>query len=488
MAKRIKRTRQTNRSEAVTHKPGTRPMAALRPIAWSAVVGAAFAVAVAGPAHADPTTVPDPGSRPMPAGQLRLPGQAPSQPASIAPVPGPLATLVMQAEIEVAILGERRTELAEQLTTAQATTSEAERAWRAAAERVAELRAAVQSDAEAAYKSANELSPYGGFGSDILDLGKLLPRTETPEDGKPQITPWDISRAEEHERTTFRAYGDALLAESGLFSQHATVEASFTQKNAALIKLKADNAQQLARIEAEREAYEQSQSGKYGKAGINVDGEASHPKALAAVRFALSQLRKPYEWGAEGPSTYDCSGLMWASYRSVGITLARVARDQYRTTTPIPVDQLLPGDLVFFGTNRSDWRTVHHVGMYIGDGKMVHSPSTGDVVKISTVWWSRFFGATRVIGAVPAPPVITPPTTQPPATTPPPASPAPPLSPLPRSTKPAPSPSPTPTEPESPTATPGSTTAPPPTQPESPPPSTQESASPSPTGSAVPVP
>lgn len=449
MARRTRQVRQPDRSWEVTRHRAARPMAALRPVAWSAVVGAAFAVVVAAPAHADPNAVPDAGSRPAPAGELRLPGQQPSQGfVPPAPVPGPLATQIMAAETEVGLLGEQLKSLNQQLADAQAQTAQAEASWTAATNQVAELRAAASSAAEEAYKSAHELAPYGGLGSDLRDIGKLLPRTAQPP-AERQITPWDIARAEENERLASRFYADSLLAEQGLASQQATVSSTFKVKQAALVKLKTDNATQLARIEAEREAFEQSQAGRYGKAGINVDGQAAHPNALRAVQFALAQLGKPYEWGAEGPNRFDCSGLMWAAYRSVGVTLQRVSRDQYRTTTQVSVDKLLPGDLVFFATNRSDWTTIHHVGMYIGDGKMVHSPSTGDVVKISTVWWSRFFGATRVIGAVPAPPVSTPPVSTPPATKPPtskpPASPSPtpPSSPSPDPTSPSPDPDPT---------------------------------------------
>jgi hypothetical protein len=146
--------------------------------------------------------------------------------------------------------------------------------------------------------------------------------------------------------------------------------------------------------------------------GGTVAGMTAHPKALDAVRFALGELGKPYVWGDEGPDSYDCSGLMWAAYRSTGKTLNRVAKDQYYGTRNRPVSRyaLLPGDLLFF-SETSNWQDIHHVGMYIGGGKMVQAPTTGDVVKISTVWWSRFFAATRVYGEVPAPtrtPILTP--------------------------------------------------------------------------------
>jgi cell wall-associated NlpC family hydrolase len=485
-------------------------MAALRPVAWSVVVSAAFAVFIAAPAYADPADVPDVGARPAPSGELRLPGapQTPTLPG-IPAVPGPLSNQILAAETEVALLGEQLTSLGDRLVTARSTTSQAEQAWRTANDRLTELRSASESSAEEAFKSAHELEPFGSFGSDLRELGRLLPRTDEPE-VEAEVTPWDIARAEETERETFQAYGDALIAEQGLGSQQATVQTSFNQKHAALVKLRADNADQLARIEAEREAYEQSQAGQYGKPGINIDGKEAHPNALKAVQFAISQRGKPYEWGAEGPNRYDCSGLMWAAYRTVGVTLQRVAKDQYRTNTSISQDQLLPGDLVFFAADKNDWTSIHHVGMFIGDGKMVHSPTTGDVVKISTVWWSRFFGAVRIIPAVDkpittpppttppptTPPPTTPPTTPPPTTPPPPAPPTlPPPSP-PKPPRPTP-PSETPADPPgTPTNSPGdggatqapATGSPASTEPQTPTPEGAAPATPAPTGSAVPTP
>jgi hypothetical protein len=121
------------------------------------------------------------------------------------------------------------------------------------------------------------------------------------------------------------------------------------------------------------------------------------------VAFALSQLGKPYEWAAEGPNSYDCSGLVFASYLSVGVKLPRVANNQYGAGQPVLASQLLPGDLIFFSTNPSDWRQIHHVAMYIGNGKVVQAPTFGEVVKISPIWFSEYFGATRIIPAIAAP-------------------------------------------------------------------------------------
>jgi hypothetical protein len=130
--------------------------------------------------------------------------------------------------------------------------------------------------------------------------------------------------------------------------------------------------------------------------------------ALTALQFALAQLGKPYEWGAEGPSTYDCSGLVQTAYAAAGIGLPRTARQQYLSTNQVAVTALLPGDLLYFATDRSDWNTIHHIAIYLGDGMMLHAPTTGDVVKISPVWWAEFFGATRAVPGVNGPSVVIP--------------------------------------------------------------------------------
>lgn len=107
-------------------------------------------------------------------------------------------------------------------------------------------------------------------------------------------------------------------------------------------------------------------------------GEISE-KRVEVVNVALSQLGKPYVWGAIGPNSFDCSGLMQYSYKQIGINILRTSRQQYSSTKKITVEELQPGDLVFIGKTPA---TIHHVMMYIGNGYTVEAPSSGDVVKI----------------------------------------------------------------------------------------------------------
>jgi cell wall-associated NlpC family hydrolase len=123
--------------------------------------------------------------------------------------------------------------------------------------------------------------------------------------------------------------------------------------------------------------------------GIAPNVPAPGPQAQQAINAALSKLGSPYVWGATGPSQFDCSGLMQWAYNQAGITLPRSSREQSTFGTAVSRSQLQPGDLVFY------YSPVSHVGMYLGDGKMVHAPTSGDVVKISPLQ-SQYVGARRV--------------------------------------------------------------------------------------------
>jgi cell wall-associated NlpC family hydrolase len=155
-------------------------------------------------------------------------------------------------------------------------------------------------------------------------------------------------------------------------------------------------AQRAARLRAARRAAEVRRQGWAAGAGGTVRSPAN--AAQRAVAFALRQLGKPYQWGATGPDTYDCSGLTQAAYRHAGVAIPRVSAAQWNAGPHIGMDQLRVGDLVFFATNLSDPSTIHHVGMYIGRGLMVEAPFTGAVVRISSIGRAGYIGAVRPTG------------------------------------------------------------------------------------------
>ena len=106
---------------------------------------------------------------------------------------------------------------------------------------------------------------------------------------------------------------------------------------------------------------------------------ASSSAAQVAVDTALAQQGKPYVWAAAGPGSYDCSGLMLYAYAAAGINLPHSSAMQAQIGTPVSRSELRPGDLVFF------YSPVSHVGMYVGNGQMVHAPTFGDVVKVASI-------------------------------------------------------------------------------------------------------
>jgi cell wall-associated NlpC family hydrolase len=138
------------------------------------------------------------------------------------------------------------------------------------------------------------------------------------------------------------------------------------------------------------------------KLGSNIDPGSSKEncsilasgRAETVLRFACAQLGKSYVFGGAGPNVWDCSGLTMMAYKQVGINLGHYVPDQYDASRRISKSQLQPGDLVFFDNNG-------HEGIYVGNGKFLHAPHTGDVVKISSLndaWYtSAYNGAGRLL-------------------------------------------------------------------------------------------
>ncbi len=113
---------------------------------------------------------------------------------------------------------------------------------------------------------------------------------------------------------------------------------------------------------------------------------ASSNQGDIAANWALTQLGKPYQWGAAGPGTYDCSGLTMMAWARAGVSLLHYTGYQWEEGPHVPLDQLQRGDLLFYATNNSDPDTIHHVGIYIGNGMMVDAPFTGADVRIDSIY------------------------------------------------------------------------------------------------------
>lgn len=120
-----------------------------------------------------------------------------------------------------------------------------------------------------------------------------------------------------------------------------------------------------------------------------VAGDGGTAAAQAAVQAALTKLGKPYSWGATGPDAFDCSGLLLWSYGQAGVSLPRTSTAQSGLGPRVPMTALMPGDLLW---------SPGHIGMYIGNGQMVHAPTTGDVVKVIQVSSMSWSSANRPTG------------------------------------------------------------------------------------------
>ncbi|MFE6056397.1 NlpC/P60 family protein [Kitasatospora sp. NPDC056446] len=122
---------------------------------------------------------------------------------------------------------------------------------------------------------------------------------------------------------------------------------------------------------------------------LNAPAAPASGRAASVIAFAQAQLGKPYGWGKTGPATFDCSGLTSMAYRSAGVTIPRMSQDQWNFGPHVDRANLQPGDLVFF------YDDLHHVGLYIGDGKMIHAPRTGKNIEVLPISVMPYKGAVR---------------------------------------------------------------------------------------------
>jgi peptidoglycan DL-endopeptidase CwlO len=136
-----------------------------------------------------------------------------------------------------------------------------------------------------------------------------------------------------------------------------------------------------------------------GAAGAGQADESAVPQAAlsAMLKAAMSRRGMPYVWGAAGPTSFDCSGLVQWSFRQAGIVMPRVAADQALSGPSVPVSQLQPGDLLFYHTDPTDPTYISHVAIYLGNGWMEQAPEPGlDVEAVPADFGTEFAGAVRV--------------------------------------------------------------------------------------------
>ena len=176
----------------------------------------------------------------------------------------------------------------------------------------------------------------------------------------------------------------------------ADADRQLAAANNVLAGLQAQERKRLAAIDARAHRASQTAAHRAQQQISTRPIPGVNPRATKAVRYALAQVGDRYVAAASGPNSFDCSGLTMTAWRQAGVSLPHLSYSQYSKVRKIPLSQAKPGDLVFYFGG-----SVHHVGMYIGGGKMVHAANPGDGVEISSVlgpWYRTYFtGVGRVL-------------------------------------------------------------------------------------------
>jgi cell wall-associated NlpC family hydrolase len=256
------------------------------------------------------------------------------------------------------------------------------------------LAAAARSDEES-YRKQVDVVTMATFESGNLDQLDALLAARSPQDFLDQMSALETISSEYRTvlTTLISKVGEADRAQTDAAAAVARAQAAVAEAAAAEQQLGARKRDADARIAtAERLLRALSPAERRDRNGPTVSAPPISGAGIgvAALRAAASQLGKPYRWGAEGPGSYDCSGLTSWAFAHAGVTLPRSSSQQALVGTPVSWNEMQPGDLVFY------YSPVSHVGIYAGDGKFINAPQSGDVVRYQNVSRSAFSGARRL--------------------------------------------------------------------------------------------
>ncbi|MFD3733253.1 NlpC/P60 family protein [Streptomyces sp. NPDC058632] len=208
-------------------------------------------------------------------------------------------------------------------------------------------------------------------------------------------------RADALARRARKALDDQLALTERRGKQRDTVRERLGEVEELLASLTPGRLAALAELERTEAAEKQAEfmaSGALGAPGTpgapgvpGAPGGRRTPSAAGdrALRYAVEQIGKPYEWGAEGPAAYDCSGLTSEAWGTAGTPVPRTSQEQWARLDRIPLDELRPGDLVVYFPDAT------HVALYLGDGMVVQAPRPGARVKVSPIAANPVLGAVR---------------------------------------------------------------------------------------------
>ncbi|MEU4044218.1 NlpC/P60 family protein [Streptomyces antibioticus] len=365
-------------------------------LACTAVTAALAAQVVLAPGAA--WAVPEP----EPAGPSATASPEPAGPAADAPPDAGAAAPGGRSVAELLTELQRLYREAERATEAYNATEEKLKEQRAATERLdtalAEARLSLHESRGAAgrlarqqYQGSTDLSPYVRLllardPQHALEQGHVIGRLarERAE---------TVDRLEGGERRSdelARAARTALDAQLTLAERRKKERDDVRRRLGDVEKLLASltTAQLAAIAELEQAGVAEAQKRVMASGDLDDDRPPS-AEGDRAVRYAVEQIGKPYEWGAEGPASYDCSGLTSEAWGHAGTPIPRTSQEQWARLPRIPLNRLRPGDLVLY------FPEATHVALYLGDGMVVQAPRTGERVKISPIASNPVLGAVR---------------------------------------------------------------------------------------------
>lgn len=175
-----------------------------------------------------------------------------------------------------------------------------------------------------------------------------------------------------------------------------TIEKRIATAEATEARLSEEQRRRLAALDKEKADEAQAkwvETGVLDKAGKadrdDRDDTGENSAGRKALAFATRQLGKPYVWGAEGPDSYDCSGLTSQAWLDAGVAIPRTSQEQWRLLHRVPVEDMRPGDLIIYNADAT------HVSLYLGDGEMIHAPRPGRSVTVAPAASMEILGVVR---------------------------------------------------------------------------------------------
>ncbi len=199
-------------------------------------------------------------------------------------------------------------------------------------------------------------------------------------------------RADEARTATAKAESLLAAADGDVQRLVAEQEAAAAKAAAAAFARRMAAAQEAARAAGAAAA-----QAVHDAQGVH---DAAEPTGIAAAAIAAARTRigLPYVWGATGPETFDCSGLTGWAYAQAGLNLPRTSRQQWFAGRHVGLGELAPGDLLFWASDVRNPATIHHVALYVGNGRMIAAPHTGALVQEQGVYGNGFIGVVRPTG------------------------------------------------------------------------------------------